>query len=71
MSDYENIKAIYDDSNIKLTMERYSYNLWALLALISIIIILKLIDRKYLYNAFLLFFVIIFFTLYYRYMKIG
>lgn len=70
MSDYQNIKAIYDDSNIKLTMERYGYNLWALLALLSIMFILRIVDKVYLYNAILLFFLIVIFSLYYRYIKI-
>jgi hypothetical protein len=69
MSDYQNIKAIYDDSNIRLTMERYGYNLWALLALIGIIFIFKMIDKVYLYNAFVIFLIVSFLTIYFIYVK--
>ena len=69
MSDYQNIKAIYDDSNIRLTMERYGYNLWALLALIGIIIIFKIIDKVYLYNAFVIFLIVSFLTVYFIYVN--
>ena len=49
MNDYQNISSIYDNSNIKLTMEKYGYNLWGLIALISVIYMFNIINYKYLY----------------------
>lgn len=69
MDDYYNVNAIYDDSNIRLTMERYSYNLWALIAIITVIIILKIADGIYLYNVIVLFILASFFSVYFNYMK--
>jgi hypothetical protein len=69
MDDYNNIKGIYDDSNLRVTMERYSYNLWALIALIGIIFILRIINQMYLYNAFVILILVAFFTIYFSYVK--
>jgi hypothetical protein len=69
MSDYNNIKAVYDDSNLRITMERYRYNMWALISLIGVIVILKIIDRMYLYNIFVIFIVVAFFAVYFEYIK--
>jgi hypothetical protein len=69
MSDYNNIKGIYDDSSLRITMERYSYNLWALVALTSIIIILRVMDQMYLYNIIVIFILVAFFSIYFSYMK--
>jgi hypothetical protein len=69
MRDNYNINAIYNDSNLRLTMERYSYNLWALISLISIMVILRIIDKIYLYNVTLIFIVVVFFSIYVTYMK--
>jgi hypothetical protein len=69
MDDYYNIIAIYDNSNIRLTMERYSYNLWALIAIIASIIILKIADSIYLYNIIILFIFAAFLSIYFNYMK--
>lgn len=68
-SDMYNIDAIYEDSNLRVTMERYSYNLWALFSLIGIIIILRMINKIYLYNIILIFIITAFFTIYFSYMK--
>lgn len=64
-----NINAIYDDSNLRLTMERYSYNLWALISIIGIMIILRIIDKIYLYNVIIIFILVAFFSVYSTYMK--
>ena len=69
MNDYYNVNAIYNDSNIRLTMERYSYNLWALIAIVTVIIILKISDGIYLYNVIVLFILALFFSVYFNYMK--
>lgn len=69
MSDYNNITGIYNDSNIRITMERYSYNMWALIALASVILILKIIDQMYLYNIIVIFILVAFFYIYFSYMK--
>jgi hypothetical protein len=69
MDDYNNIKGIYDDSNLRVTMERYGYNLWALIALIGIIFILRIINQMYLYNAFVILILVAFFTIYFSYVK--
>jgi hypothetical protein len=68
-SDMYNINAIHDDSNLRITMERYSYNLWALFSLIGIIITLRMIDKIYLYNIILIFIITAFFIVYFTYMK--
>ena len=69
MSDYNNITGIYNDSNIRITMERYSYNMWALIALASVILILKIIDQMYLYNIIVIFILVAFFYIYFSYIK--
>ena len=69
MNEYYNVNAVYDDSNIRLTMQRYSYNLWALIAIIALIIILKMIDSIYIYNVIVLFILTAFFTVYFNYIK--
>jgi hypothetical protein len=69
MEDYYNVNAIYDHSNIRLTMERYSYNLWALIAIVASMIILKNVDGIYLYNIIVLFIFAAFFSVYFNYMK--
>lgn len=69
MNDYNNIKSIYEDSSLRVTMERYSYNLWALIALIGTIVILRIMDQMYLYNAFVIFILVAFFMIYYSYIK--
>jgi hypothetical protein len=71
MDDYNNIKGIYDDSNLRVTMERYGYNLWALIALIGIIFILRIINQMYLYNAFVILILVAFFTIYFSYVKMS
>jgi|LakMenE22Apr09ns_1017241.scaffolds.fasta_scaffold31061_1 hypothetical protein len=69
MDNYNNIKGIYNDSNLRITMERYSYNLWALIALIGVIFILRIINQMYLYNAIVIFILIMFFVIYFSYVK--
>jgi hypothetical protein len=69
MDNYYNINGIYNNSNIRLTMERYSYNVWALIAIIALIIILKIADGIYLYNIIVLFIFASFFSIYFNYMK--
>lgn len=69
MSDYNDMTAIYNDSNLRLTMERYSYNLWGLIALVGAIVILRIMNQTYLYNAVVIFIVVAFFTVYFTYMK--
>jgi hypothetical protein len=69
MSDIYNINAIYDDSNLRITMERYSYNLWILISIISIIIILRIIDKIYLYNILVIIIIVAFFSVYFIYTK--
>lgn len=69
MNDNYNINAIYNDSNLRITMERYSYNLWALISIISTIIILRTIDKNYLYNILVIIIIVAFFSVYYIYMK--
>ena len=68
MSDYNNITGIYNDSNIRITMERYSYNMWALIALASVILILKIIDQMHLYNIIVIFILVAFFSVYFSLM---
>jgi hypothetical protein len=63
------VNAMVDDSDLRITMERYSYNLWALLALICVLFIFKIIDQSYLYNVMILFIFTIFFTIYFAYSK--
>lgn len=67
MSDYQNIRAIYDDSNIKLTMERYGYNLWAFLAFVSMFYVLKITNPTYLYNYAVIFMLMVCLVLYFTY----
>lgn len=69
MSDYYNIDAIQDDSNLRVTMERYSYNLWAFISLVGIMVILKIIDKVYLYNIILIIVIAIIFSVYFIYVK--
>ena len=69
MDNYNNIKGIYNDSNLRITMERYSYNLWALIAVIGVIFILRIINQMYLYNAIVIFILIMFFVIYFSYVK--
>jgi hypothetical protein len=69
MTDYYNINAMYDDSNLRVTMEKYSYNLWALISLVGIMVILKIIDKVYLYNIILIVVIAILFSMYFIYMK--
>jgi hypothetical protein len=69
MSNFNDINAMVDDSELRFTMEHYSYNLWALLALICIIFIFKIIDISYLYNVMVIFILTIFFTIYLAYSK--
>jgi hypothetical protein len=69
MSEFYNVNAIYNDSNLRVTMERYSYNLWALITIIAIIVILRIIDKNYLYNMIVIIIIVAFFSVYYTYMK--
>lgn len=69
MTDYYNINAMYDDSNLRVTMERYSYNLWALISLVAIMIMLKIMDKVYLYNIILIVVIVILFSMYFIYVK--
>jgi len=69
MENYHNVNAIYNNSNIRLTMEKYSYNLWALMAIVTLIIILKIVDSIYLYNIIVLFIFAAFFAVYFHYVK--
>lgn len=69
MTDYYNINAMYDDSNLRVTMEKYSYNLWALISLVAIMIMLKIMDKVYLYNIILIVVIVILFSMYFIYVK--
>ena len=69
MNNYDNIIAIYDDSSLRVTMERYGYNLWALAAIIGVIAILRVIDKSYLYNAIVIFILVAFFSIYLSYVR--
>ena len=69
MTDYYNINAMYDDSNLRVTMEKYSYNLWALISLVAIMVILKIMDKVYLYNIILIIVIVILLSMYFIYVK--
>ena len=67
MNNYDDVNAMFNDSSLRVTMEHYIYNFWALLALICVIILLKMMDQMYLYNSLVIFIVVIFFVIYLTY----
>lgn len=57
----ENVNAMLSNSDIYVTMERYSYNLWAIIALISVTLLFKTINNVYIYNIFVVVILVAFF----------
>lgn len=51
---YQTLNSMLEDSNLRIIMEHYSYNIWALISLILLIIIVKNTDSIYLYNFLLI-----------------
>lgn len=57
----ENVNAMLSNSDIYVTMERYSYNLWAIIALILTTLLFKTINNAYVYNIFVIVILVAFF----------
>jgi hypothetical protein len=51
---YQTLNSMIEDSNLRIIMEHYSYNIWALISLILLIIIVKNTNSIYLYNFLLI-----------------
>jgi len=56
----QTIMSMMDNSEIYLTMERYGYNLWAIIAFIFFLLIFKMIDKIYLFNIIIIILLVIF-----------
>lgn len=56
----QTIRAMMDNSEIYVTMERYGYNLWAIIAFIFFLLIFKMIDKIYLFNMIIIILLVIF-----------
>jgi hypothetical protein len=69
MNNYYDIDAMRNDSSLRVTMEKYSYNLWALISLVGIMLVLRTIDQVYLYNIIVFFLIAMFFGVYSTYTK--
>lgn len=56
----QTIKSMMENSEIYVTMERYGYNLWAIVAFIFCLILFKIIDKIYLFNMLAIIVMVIF-----------
>jgi hypothetical protein len=65
----ENVNAMLSNSDIYVTMERYSYNLWAIIALILTTILFKTINNVYIYNIIVVIILVAFFLALNNYSK--
>lgn len=62
---YQSLNGMIKDSNLRITMEHYSYNIWALISLALFIIIVKNTESIYLYNFMLIILLASIFAMYY------
>lgn len=56
----QTIKSMMENSEIYVTMERYGYNLWAIVAFIFCLILFKIINKIYLFNMLAIIVMVIF-----------
>lgn len=61
---YHNLNSISEDGELRITMEHYAYNIWALISIVIFIIIVKNTNAIYLYNFFLIIMMVFIFAMY-------
>lgn len=61
---YHNLNAMINDSNLRITMEHYGYNIWAFLSIILVLLIIKFTDTNNLYNYVLIITIVMLYTTY-------